>query len=121
MDRYTQPTEITYDQGSKILGKEFKNTLIKDKSIIHAKPVTSGNPKDNFIIEQINQVLLKSSRMLKLDKNCIYKDNPWKGIVAALDFAICAKFHITGVVKNQRKGKNPKHLLKGKERKKKLK
>ena len=49
--------EITYDQGSEIIGHEFRNVLIEEEYGIVAKPSSSGNPVSNTILEQFYQIL----------------------------------------------------------------
>ena len=46
--------EIAYDQGSELIGHEFRKILIETEYGINAKPRTSVNPAPNKILEQIH-------------------------------------------------------------------
>ena len=41
---YLWPVEITYDQGGKFLGHEFKNSMIENEYVIKTKPASPENP-----------------------------------------------------------------------------
>ena len=53
LDRYPWTVEITYDQGSEFIGREFKNTMINRELCIRTKPASHGNPQANSIVEII--------------------------------------------------------------------
>ena len=57
LSRYPRPMEITYDQGKEFIGHEFRKSLIEMEDGINSKPITSGNPTSNTILERIHQVL----------------------------------------------------------------
>ena len=56
--RYPRPIEITYDQGKKFIGHEFRKYLIETEYGITTKPSTSVNPMSNVILKRIHQVLV---------------------------------------------------------------
>ena len=49
--------QITYEQVSEFIGREFRESLIEIEYSIIAKPSTSVNPTSNAILERIQQVL----------------------------------------------------------------
>ena len=51
--RYPIPMEITHDQGSELIGHEFKKYLIEIEYGITANPSTSGDPTSNAMLEWI--------------------------------------------------------------------
>ena len=54
---YPRPTEIMYDQGSEIIGHEFRKSLVEEKYGIISKPINLVNLTYNAILEQIHQIL----------------------------------------------------------------
>ena len=50
LSRYPRPIEITYDQGKKFIGHDFRKYLIETEYWITAKPSTLGNPMYNAVL-----------------------------------------------------------------------
>ena len=53
------------------------------------------NPKGNYIVEKINQVIVTLVRMFEFKYNYLDKKEPWAGILAATDFTVKNTYHIT--------------------------
>ena len=90
LSRYPKPIEITYDQGKEFICHEFRKSLIEIKYGITAKRSTSGNLMSNAILELIHQVLGILVRTFNIQQTYVDKNDPWTGILAAADFAICS-------------------------------
>ena len=58
LTRYPIPTDITYDQGSKLISNEFIDSLIEKYYGITAKTSTLVNPIYNSTLKYIFQVLV---------------------------------------------------------------
>ena len=93
MTRYSCPTEITFDQGSELIGYDIKNMLIKLQYGIKAKPYSSRNRHSNIIIEIIHQVLGNLVRAYNLHKNYIYDNYPWMRVLEASSFSVQSTYH----------------------------
>jgi len=64
--RYPWPTQVTFDRGSKFIGKDFAKMLVNDYGI-KRKPITVRNPQANAIVERIHQVIANMVRHLSSD------------------------------------------------------
>ena len=91
--RYPWPTQVTYDRGSEFIGSEFQKML--DEYGVKKKPITTRNPQANAIVERVHQTIGNIIRTFELEDNYLDEDDPWKGILAATAFAICATYHTT--------------------------
>ena len=91
--RYPWPVEITYDRGGKLLGHEFKNSLIENEYGIKTKPVSPGKQQANTIVEIIHQVLGNLVCTYNLKETYVDDADPWMGILAAAAFAVCSTYH----------------------------
>ena len=85
--RYPWPTQVTFDRGSELLGKDFQKTIKEDYGI-KAKPRSVRNPQANAIVERIHQVIGNIIRTFELEDNYLDEDDPWKGILSATAFAV---------------------------------
>ena len=92
--RYPWPTQIIYDRGNEFLGKEFQEIIQKDYGI-KRKPITVRNPQANAIVERIHQVIGNMIRTFELEDRYLDEDDPWKGILCAVAFAIRSTVHTT--------------------------
>jgi hypothetical protein len=92
--RYPWPTQITFDRGSEFIGEDFQ-TMIKDSYGIQKKPITVRNPQANAVVERIHQVIANMVRTFELEHNYLDEDDPWKGILSAVAFAVRSTFHTT--------------------------
>ena len=86
--RYPRPTTIAYYRGNGFLGHRFKNDLIEKYYDFKLKYVKTENPQANWILEQIHQVVQNLIRTFDLQQNYLEKDDPWVGILAAINFAV---------------------------------
>jgi hypothetical protein len=86
--RYPWPTQVTYDRGSEFIGHEFQTKL--DDYGVKKKPTTTCNPQANVIVERVHQTIRNIVRTFELQDNYLDEDDPWKGILSATVFAICA-------------------------------
>ena len=80
--------EITYDQGSELIGHEFRKYPIEMEYRIVAKPITFGNPMSNAILEHIHQVLVNLVRICNITQTYVDKYDPLLVILAAEEFEI---------------------------------
>ena len=94
LSRYPWPTMITFDQGSEFIGHEFQN-MIKHDYGIKAKPITTRNPQANAMIERVHQTIGNIIRTFELQENYLDEEDPWRGILSATAFAVCATYHTT--------------------------
>ena len=62
---------------------------------ITAKPITIQNLQANAIVERVHQVIGKMIRTFELQNNYLDKDDPWKGVLSAVAFAIRSTYHTT--------------------------
>jgi transposase InsO family protein len=92
--RYPWPTQITFDRGSEFIGEDFQ-TMIKDSYGIQKKPITVRNPQANAVVERIHQVIANMVRTFELENNYLDEEDPWKGILSAVAFAVRSTFHTT--------------------------
>ena len=88
LSRYPRPIEITYDQGSEFIGREFRKSLIEDKYEITANLSTSGNSMSNAVLERIYQVLGNLVQTFNIYQTYVNENDPWTGILAAAEFGI---------------------------------
>jgi hypothetical protein len=93
LTRYPRPSQITYDRGSEFLG-EFANMIVNDYGIIK-KPTSTRNPQANSIIERIHKTLGNMIRTFEINEIEIPEDEPWKGILAAIMYALRSTYHTT--------------------------
>ena len=75
---------MTKDQN--FIGHEFRKYLIEMEYGIVAKPITSGNPMSNAILEHIHKVLGKLVRIYNITQDYVDKDDPLLGNLAAAAF-----------------------------------
>jgi len=92
--RYPWPTQVVYDRGSEFMGHDFKNMVKHDYGAL-GRPITSRNPQANAVLERIHQVIGNIIRSFELQTNYLDEDEPWKGILSAVAFAIRATYHTT--------------------------
>ena len=72
-----------------------KYPLILKYTTIKTKPVSHRNLQANTIIERIHQLLGKLVRTYILQETYADDDDPWMGILAAVDFAVRSTCHRT--------------------------
>ena len=77
-----------YDQGSDFIGNEFIKPLIEEAYGITAKPITSGNPMYNGVLERIHQIIGNLGHTFNISQTYTDKNGLWTGILAAAAFAI---------------------------------
>ena len=92
--RYSWPTQITYDRGSKFIGKDCQK-MIKDDYGIKGKPIAVRNPQANVFCERVHQVIGNIIKTFELESNYLDEEDPWKGILSATAFAVRSTFHTT--------------------------
>ena len=89
LSRYLRPIEITYEQGNKFIGPEFRKYLIETEYGITDKSSTSVNPMSNAVLDWINQVLVNLVRTFNISTQTYVDEyHPWTGILAAAEFVI---------------------------------
>ena len=90
--RYPWPTQVTFDRGSEFMGQDFIEMIMTDYGV-KKKPITSRNPQANAIVERIHQVIGNMVRAFELEDS--EEDDPWKGILSAVAFAVRSTLHST--------------------------
>ena len=90
--RYPWPTQVTFDRGSEFMGQDFIEMIMTDYGV-KKKPITSRNPQANAIVERIHQVIGNMVRAFELEDS--EDDDPWKGILSAVAFAVRSTLHST--------------------------
>jgi hypothetical protein len=93
LTRYPRPSQLTYDRGSEFLA-EFATMIVKDYGIIK-KPISTRNPQANAIIERLHKTLGNMIRTFELNEIEVPEKEPWKGILAAIMYAIRSTYHTT--------------------------
>ena len=69
--------------------------MIKHDFGIKGRPITVRNPQANAIAEQVHQVTANIMRTFELQEDCSDEEDPWKGILTAMVFAIRSACHTT--------------------------
>ena len=75
-------------------GKEFQGIMKKEHGV-KEKPITVRNPQANTIVERVHQTIGNMVRTFEPENNFLDKDDPWKGTLSAVAFAVRATIHIT--------------------------
>ena len=75
--RYLKTKMIKYDRGHKLLGRAFKNYLVKKQYRNKPKCASAENTKEKFILERIQKVIANLVYRDKSKNNCLGKDEPW--------------------------------------------
>ena len=78
--------EIMYDQGSELIGHEFRKSLIEMEYRIIAKPSTSGNSMSNAVLERIHKIIGNLVQTFNITQHYIDEYEPRSGILAASEF-----------------------------------
>ena len=92
LSRYPWPTQIVLDRGSEFM-KDFTR-MVKEDYGIKKKTITARNPQANSIIERVHQTIGQMIRSMEVqDTENI--DDPFKGILSAVCFAVRATVHTT--------------------------
>ena len=87
--------EITYDQGSEIIGHGFRKSLIEEYYGTSTNKSTSVNPSYNVILERIQTVMVNLIQTYNMKCANIDKDAPWSGILVAVAVgSICNSLHM---------------------------
>ena len=92
LSRYPWPTQIILDRGSEFM-RDFTRMMTEDYGV-KKKPITARNPQANSIIERVHQTIGQMIRTMEV-QNLENVDNPFKGILSAICFAIRATVHTT--------------------------
>ena len=94
LTRYPWPEQIVMDRGP-----EFKAEIIdmlRDDYGIVRKPITTRNPQANAMVERCHQTLHNMIRSHQIrNKNDLPPGDAWKGMLAAVAFAMRATVHTT--------------------------
>ena len=90
--RYPWPTTIILDRGSEFMG-EFSRMIREDYGI-KKRAITARNPQANSIIERVHQTIGQMLRSFQI-QNTENVIGPFKGILAAICFAVRATVHTT--------------------------
>ena len=77
----------------------IQNYLIKNEYGTKSKCKATENTQENSILEIIHQVIANLIRTFDLQNNYLNKDNPWLGIVEAMDFSVHIMHHKTSQIR----------------------
>jgi transposase InsO family protein len=91
--RYPWPTQVISDCGSEFIGHEFKK-MLNDYGV-KKKAISRRNLQANAIVERVHQTIGNIIQTVEIHDNFLDEYDPWKGILAATAFAICATYHTT--------------------------
>ena len=69
--------------------------MVKNDYGIQRKLITVRNPQANAIVERVHQVLGNMVRTFELEDHYVDAEDPWKGILSAVSFAIRSTIHTT--------------------------
>ena len=69
--------------------------MIKRDYGVVKKVITTRNPQANAVVERIHQVLANMVRTFELEDKYLDADDPWKGILSAVAFAVRSTIHTT--------------------------
>ena len=92
LSRYPWPTQIILDRGTEFM-RDFTRMIREDYGI-KKKPITARNPQANAVIERVHQTIGQMIRSMEV-QNLENIDNPFKGILSAVSFAVRATVHTT--------------------------
>ena len=92
LTRYPWPTQVILDRGTEFMG-EFTR-MIKEDYGIKKTPITARNPQANSIIERVHQTIGQMLRTHEVQNTDNIVDL-FKGILAAISFAVRATVHTT--------------------------
>ena len=81
--RYPLPQKIVFYRGTKFMDEFAK--MCQNEYRLKRKPITTRNPQNNEIIEQIHQTI--GNFIHTFDVSNIVNNDPWSGILAATMFA----------------------------------
>ena len=95
LTRYPRPLICICDRGKEFIGKDFKNSLLKQEYNIECHVASRSNPQTNSILERAHQVIGNQIRALELNSDNIDLDDPWSGVLGAVAFAIRSTYHTT--------------------------
>ncbi len=94
LTRYPWPAEIIMDRGREFM-KEVP-VMLKNDYGIKVKRITTRNPQANAMVERSHKTLHDRVRTQQLrDKHDLPAHNAWRGLLAALAFAMRATVHTT--------------------------
>jgi hypothetical protein len=85
------PQRITLDRGTEFMVEFAK--MIKNDCGLKLKPITTGNPQANAIIERVHQTIGNIIRAFNVQSMDF--DDPWTGMLAAVMFAVRATHYTT--------------------------
>ena len=88
LSRYPRPMEVTHDQVSEFIGREFIKSLIEEEYRIVVKPITLGNPISGVILEQIHCVIGNLVQNCNITQTYVEENGPWSVILEASAFPI---------------------------------
>jgi hypothetical protein len=63
--------------------------------VVKKKPITTRNLQAKPSAKQVHQTIGNINQTFELHDNYLDEDDPWKGILAATAFPICATYHTT--------------------------
>ena len=55
---------------------------------VKIRPITSGNPQPNTILERVHQTIVNILSTVKVRNNVLDDKNPWDSILASIVFAL---------------------------------
>ena len=91
LTKYPIPTEVVLDRGTEFMAKVI--SLLHNDYNITCRTTTTRNLQANTILEQAHHTIRNIISSLQLDKSRIDMDDPCKGILSAVIFAMQSTIH----------------------------
>eukprot|EP00957_Ditylum_brightwellii_P168308 12812184-Ditylum_brightwellii.AAC.1 len=93
LTRYPWPQKVILDRSTKFT--KYFIMLIRDEYGIKCKPITTGNPQANFIVERAHQTVGDLLCTFKQGSVELDPKDPWSRILSAVMFALWSTIHTT--------------------------
>ena len=93
LTKYPWPTQVVLDRGTEFMAEV--TTMLQEDYGIKRKPITTRNPQANSILERAHQTIGNILRTFQVNKTELELEDPWKGILSAVIFAMRSTVHTT--------------------------
>ena len=93
LSKYPWPTQVILDRGTEFMAEVA--TMLKEDYGITRKPITTRNPQANSMLERAHQTISNILRTFQVNNSQLELEDPWKGILSAVIFAMRSTVHTT--------------------------
>ena len=93
LTKYPWPTQVVLDRGTEFMAEV--TTMLQEDYGIKRKPITTRNPQANSILERAHQTIGNILRTFQVNNTELELEDPWKGILSAVIFAMRSTVHTT--------------------------